>query len=270
MRHHNLDILLTEATPGDSDRAAEQLAASGHRVHRCHPGARPGTDPTQAGAASQPRCVAWQAGGRCPLTSDTIDLVVDVRTAHGPETAREQGTMCALLAGIPLVVCGPTDTSNSLLLRADVVCRPERLTLACHTALSPVGPTAHRAVTRAVHNALTGLDEAPPLSVHLELRDHTVVADVTITGPPCATTYPRVRAAVRTALAPFTPAWPYTPVTIHHTAAQARRSAPAAARRDDETCPSTLPTPAPSPSSTTRSDRCEPRTSAKPSTTNHC
>lgn len=211
MHDRAFEVLVAEALPGDADSVSRQLISSGHRIHRCHSVPEPARD-----AAEDPRCVAWQPGCRCPLTTSDIDLVVDVRTAHGPETAREQGAMCALIANIPLVVCGPTDTDNSMLLRADVVCRPERLVLACHTATSAVSPAAHRAVTRAVRSALTGLGEPPALTVHLELRDHTVVADVTVDASPCATTYPRVRSAVRTALARFTEAWPYTPVTVHH------------------------------------------------------
>ncbi|MCF2533824.1 hypothetical protein [Yinghuangia soli] len=209
MRHHGLTILVTEAAPGDCDASADGLAASGHRIHRCHPVHDPASP-------SDARCMAWRPGGRCPLTTADVDLVVDVRSAHGPETSREQGAMCALLAGIPLVVCGPTDATNSMLLRADAICRPHRLASACDTALSPVGPTARRAVTRAARTALAGLSEPPPIAVDLELRGHTVVVDVTVAAAPCATTYPRVRSAVRMAMAAFTPAWPYTPVTVHH------------------------------------------------------
>lgn len=216
MGEHTFDILVTEANPGDGDAVIQRLGTSGHRVHRCHP------EPASGAAASDPRCVAWHPGGSCPLITADISLVVDART-HGPETPREQGAMCAILANVPLVVCGPTDTTNTLRLRADVICRADRLELACHTATSPVGPAAHRAVTQAVRTALTGLGGPPPVSVHLDLRDNTVVADVSIHAAPCATTYPRVRSAVRTALARFTEAWPYTPVTIHHDSPAERR-----------------------------------------------
>lgn len=207
MRHQELRILVTEEHPGDCDEAAAELGDLGHVVHRCHP----------EGAASPERsCIAWQPGGRCPLKTEPIDIVIDVRSAYGPETPREHGAMCALLANVPLVVCGPVDTGNSALLRADVACHRTRLVLACHTAASAVGPTAHRAVTEALRAALTGLGEPPPLTVHLELRDTTVVADITIGAAPTATTYTRVRAATRTALSRFTPTWPYTPVMVHH------------------------------------------------------
>ncbi|MDI2125455.1 hypothetical protein [Yinghuangia seranimata] len=223
MARHELDVLLTEAQPGDCDGVADRLSASGHRVHRCHRRADADADPGKAGEAGEAekagdaRCVAWEPGGRCPLTAGPIDLVVDARTGHGPETPREQGALCALLANVPLVVCGPTDTRNSLLLRADVVCRPERLALACHAAMSPVGPAAHRAVARAVRTALADSGRrSPEICVHLELRDHTVVADITVAAPPSATTYPRVRSAARIALAAFTDSWPYAPVTVYH------------------------------------------------------
>ncbi|NUT49037.1 MAG: hypothetical protein HOV94_17275 [Saccharothrix sp.] len=208
MEHRELRVLFTEATAGACDDAARRLADAGHVVHRCHTDAE--------GAQGHVPCIAWQSGAECPLLAGTVDVVVDVRVAHGPETPREQGAMCAMLAGVPLVVCGPTDTTNGPLLRADAVCLPERLLAACHAAASPVGPTAERAVREAIGTALAGLGEPPRISVRLELRDRTVVADVTVAAAPCATTYRRVRTAVRTALARFTPAWPYTPVTLYH------------------------------------------------------
>ncbi|MCF2533309.1 hypothetical protein [Yinghuangia soli] len=200
----------------------------------------------QAGRPDRPAsCVAWEPGSRCPLTIADIDLVLDVRTAHGPETTREQGAMCAQLAGVPLVVCGPTDTSNSMLLRADVVCHPDRLQLACVSALSPVGATARRSVEQALRAALAGLGDPPPVAVSLELRDHTVVADVTVAAAPSATTYTRVRTVVRAALARFTPAWPYVPVTVHHAPAHpdtpASRLRPGAAQPGNRPAPPTRP-----------------------------
>ncbi|HSA51260.1 MAG TPA: hypothetical protein VLH10_14300 [Yinghuangia sp.] len=218
MRHHELNVLLTEAHPGDSETAAALLAGAGHRVHRCHPVARPATGAEDTAEQTSGACVAWHTGGKCPLTTTAIDVVVDARRVSGPETPREQGAMCATLTSVPLVVCGPADTRNTVLLKADSLCDAAHLLAACRSAASPAGRAAHRAVTQAVRTALTGLGDPPAITVELVLRQDTVIADITIAATPSATTYTRVRGAVRTALARFTPSWPYIPVTVHHSA----------------------------------------------------
>ncbi|MGW9209690.1 hypothetical protein ACWGR4_22200 [Embleya sp. NPDC055664] len=138
-----------------------------------------------------------------------------MRGRRGPA----QGAECALVAGVPLVVCGPADSGGPL-LRADVLCGPTELVAACPGALSPIGATAHRVVARAVRTALTARGTGPSagIEVRLVLRDTTVVADITLDTVPSRATHNHVRTAVRTSLAPFTSAWAYTPVTLHRRA----------------------------------------------------
>ncbi|MFI1583838.1 hypothetical protein [Embleya sp. NPDC020630] len=216
MRRRSLKIVITESHTGGCEPVASELTAAGHRVLRCH---------GESAVGSEAPCVAWTAGGGCPLIAPDVDVVVDVRTEVGPQTVREQGVMCALVAGVPLVICGPADTlgGTGALSRADVVCGRADVEAACHRAFSPVGPTAHRVVARAVSRALAGVTAPADVHVDLTARESVVVADITVAASPTATAFRRVRGAVRTALAPFTPAWPYVPVTLYYRAPETRR-----------------------------------------------
>ncbi|MFI1380201.1 hypothetical protein [Embleya sp. NPDC020886] len=207
MHRRGLKIVITESQPDGCRQVAGHLTEAGHTVLRCH--GQPGTERTEP-------CVAWAAGGGCPLLAQDVDVVVDVRADEGPRTAREQGAMCALVAGVPLVVCGPVGARDGMLARADVLCHHDDIEAACRTAFSPVGPTAHRVVARAVSLALAGVTTPADVHVRLTARESTVFADITVGASPTATAIRRVRAAVRLALAPFTPSWPYTPVMLYH------------------------------------------------------
>ncbi|MYS87814.1 hypothetical protein [Embleya scabrispora] len=207
MHGRALKIVITESHSGGCREVATDLTRAGHTVLRCHE--KPGAD-------TEEPCVAWTAGRGCPLLAQDVDVVVDVRADAGPQTVREQGAVCALVAGVPLVVCGPVDARGGLLARADVLCRREDIEAACHAAFSPVGPTAHRVVTRAVALALAGVTAPADVHVDLTARESMVLAEVTVGASPTATAFRRVRGAVRLALAPFTPTWPYTPVVLYH------------------------------------------------------
>lgn len=77
------------------EQAASQLRAAGRAVMRCH-------DP---GEAAFP-CNALIAGRRCPLDVG-VDVVLDVRARPvSPPPLDEFGAVCALHAGVPLVVAG--------------------------------------------------------------------------------------------------------------------------------------------------------------------
>ncbi|MFE5332818.1 hypothetical protein ACFRCG_41190 [Embleya sp. NPDC056575] len=216
MCRRGLKIVVTESHTGGCGQVVSELTAAGHTVSRCHDGPAPGPEAP---------CVAWAAGGECPLLAPDVDVVVDVRTGAGPRTAREQGAMCALVAGVPLVVCGPVDAldGSGTLSRADVVCGRADVEAACHRAFSPVGPTAHRVVARAVSRALAGVAAPGDVQVDLTTRESVVLADITVGASPTATAFRRVRGAVRMALAPFTPGWPYIPVTLYHRTPGSRR-----------------------------------------------
>ncbi|WP_439681284.1 hypothetical protein [Embleya sp. MST-111070] len=209
-----MKILITESHADGCGQVANELVEAGHTVLHCHEG---------PGVGTAVPCVAWAADGGCPLLAPDVDVVVDVRTEEGPQTTREQGAMCALVAGVPLVVCGPVDTHGGTLSRADVVCGRADVEAACHSAFSPVGPTAHRVVARAVSRALAGVIAPAEVHVDLTARESIVFADITVGASPTATAFRHVRGAVRTALAPFTPAWSYTPVTLYHREPRAHR-----------------------------------------------
>jgi len=86
-----LDVLLLESFAGAGRAEASRLAASGHRVHRCH----------DAGAPAFPCNGLTEAG--CPL-DDGVDVVVLARGRLEPQpTENEHGANCAIRAGVPLV-----------------------------------------------------------------------------------------------------------------------------------------------------------------------
>jgi hypothetical protein len=90
-----LDVLVVESHPGAGDGSAAALAASGHRVHRCHV---PGADPFP--------CVGVADPGACPIDG-SLDVALVVRRGIVPRpTEYEQGVGCAIRAGVPVVEGG--------------------------------------------------------------------------------------------------------------------------------------------------------------------
>lgn len=91
----SLNLLIMESHSGAADRAAEQLEAEGHTVHRCHEG----------GGNAFP-CVGVSGTHECPIDQQ-IDVALLVRRGVGPSpTPLEDGVPCALRAGIPVVEDG--------------------------------------------------------------------------------------------------------------------------------------------------------------------
>jgi hypothetical protein len=100
-----LDVLLIESHPGSGDADADQLAAVGHRIHRCFP-----TPHEQHGTRVALRdrylCTAVTTGS-CPLdVGIDVALLVRHRIATRP-AASEAAVSCALRAGVPVVEHGP-------------------------------------------------------------------------------------------------------------------------------------------------------------------
>lgn len=190
-------VLLTEAEPGDAIAAALALGAAGHDLRYCHP-------PQDPDAV----CGAVADRGRCPLLHDDVDVVVDVRRRPVAMTAREQGAVCAVQHGSPLVICGPVVGRSEVLARADVRCDTvEQLEQACETATQPTSPTARRAVAAAVRRALVSRNLPPPSEV--ALRPGRLVHDVVITLQselPARETR-LVQCVARSALMAYTPMW---------------------------------------------------------------
>ncbi|NUP54175.1 MAG: hypothetical protein HOW97_43705, partial [Catenulispora sp.] len=104
-------ILLTESTPGAAKRAEEMFRAAGYDIAFCHPEHGPGND-----------CVVFRGASHCPLRTSEIDVVVDVRAADGPQTARELGATCAVRAQRRLVVAGPADPATFPWSEAAALC----------------------------------------------------------------------------------------------------------------------------------------------------
>jgi hypothetical protein len=92
-----LDVLVIESHPGAADAATEALEAAGHRTTKCHP----------AGAEAPFPCRAVIDPAECPL-DDRPDVALLVRNHNAEPGAREQGASCAIRAGIPLVMAGPS------------------------------------------------------------------------------------------------------------------------------------------------------------------
>jgi len=89
-----MNVLVTEAHFGASDRLVQRLRELGVRVTACH---------ERVGF-----CKALQLGSRCPLDdyTDTVDLVVDVRGTNEELTTREYGMICGERAKRPVWVVG--------------------------------------------------------------------------------------------------------------------------------------------------------------------
>jgi hypothetical protein len=91
----SMNLLILESHAGAADRAAAQLEAEGHTVHRCHDG---------DGQAFP--CVGVTTPHGCPIDQQ-VDVALLVRRGVGPApTPLEDGVPCALRSGIPVVEDG--------------------------------------------------------------------------------------------------------------------------------------------------------------------
>ena len=90
-------VLVLEGEPGAAGEVERRLRAAGHEVVRCH----------EPGLPLFP-CVGL-SDGACPLDGPRVDVAVTVRGHVRPSPAlTEDGAVCALRAGIPLVMAGRT------------------------------------------------------------------------------------------------------------------------------------------------------------------
>ncbi|WP_216207304.1 hypothetical protein [Amycolatopsis aidingensis] len=86
-----MDVLVTESKFGDADAIAARLRAEGCTVHTCH--------------SDMGICRALAPGAGCPLDGPyPVGLMVDVRSGEEHLTAREFGVVCALRAGLQVVL----------------------------------------------------------------------------------------------------------------------------------------------------------------------
>lgn len=90
-----IDVMLIENRPHAGDRAASELEAAGHRVHRCF----------EPGDESFP-CRGLLDASLCPLNAGA-EVAMLVRQGVSPHpSALEQGVHCAVRAGLPIVEDG--------------------------------------------------------------------------------------------------------------------------------------------------------------------
>lgn len=105
------------------EQAGSQLGAAGRQVRRCH----------EPGEPSFP-CNALRPGRRCPL-DEGVDIVLDMRARPvTPPPLNEFGALCALQAGVPLVVAGVPGDSGFGPWAASAVENGVDLTAACDGA----------------------------------------------------------------------------------------------------------------------------------------
>ncbi len=91
----SLNLLILESHAGAADRAAAQLEAEGHTIHRCH----------ESDGHAFP-CAGVSGDHGCPI-EEQVDVALVVRRGVGPApTPLEDGVSCALRAGIPVVEDG--------------------------------------------------------------------------------------------------------------------------------------------------------------------
>jgi len=107
------------------EQAASQLGSAGRRVLRCH-------EPDEATFP----CNALIAGRRCPLDVG-VDVVLDMRARPvNPPSLTEFGALCALRAGVPLVVAGLAGDSGFGPWAAKTVENGTELSAACDQAVA--------------------------------------------------------------------------------------------------------------------------------------
>jgi hypothetical protein len=91
-----MNVLLLESDAHAADEAAARLRAAGHQVERCH----------EVGLPAFP-CNGLLDGGECPLDRGPIEVALVVRSHPWPRPSTlEDGVVCALRRGVPLVVAG--------------------------------------------------------------------------------------------------------------------------------------------------------------------
>jgi hypothetical protein len=168
------DVLLLESHPHVADQAAIDLAAAGHRIHRCHEQGQ-----------QRSLCAALQEGGHCPI-DDGIDVAVLVRSPLVPlPTYLEDGATCAHRAGIPIVEQGPAELDPwARWIAARVDADSRELALVTAGVAREVDTPAHAAIQRVLAPLLrsAGMDERA-IDCRLERSGANVSVHVTLPSP---------------------------------------------------------------------------------------
>lgn len=188
----SLDVLLIESHPGVGAVDAEQLAAAGHRVHRCYPARDP-----HAGRVplSERYLCTGVTDGTCPLDAGMdVALLVRQRIATRP-AAREAGVSCALRAGVPVVEDGP-DLLDPYQPWLAARVHDHDAAATCQEAASTAFDSLRDEIRRRTASVLTGAGVDPAEVTHRFEPDWPRVT-IVLCGPP-ATRALKQALAVRT------------------------------------------------------------------------
>jgi len=162
------NVLVLESERGAADEARAELTAAGHRVLLCH----------DDGAAVFP-CNALAEGHRCPIHSDTVDVVLDVRPRpRSQPSAREDGVRCALTHHIPVLVAGPDVMSPYEDFAVTTVERTHGIVEACEEVARAPLPAHTAAADRALSTLLAGRGSDVPALVAVHRRHGSLVVEV--------------------------------------------------------------------------------------------
>lgn len=187
-----MDVLLTESAPGLADAAAGALRARGHRVFECHP----------VGGYGDLGCLAALDGGRCPLDTGGVDVVLDVRAPAPVFTTREAGVVCARRASTPLVIAALPASDRPNCPWA-LWCAPEDA-VAATERLGAAGVDVVRALTASVRLALYRAAYDSRATVGIRYDDGELAVTVT-TDRPVPAAAGAVRAAATAAVSAALP-----------------------------------------------------------------
>lgn len=162
-------VMVVEADRGDANRAVQKLEAARHEVLRCH----------EQGLGPFP-CNGLMDPATCPLAVG-VDVALTVRRVPWrTPTPSEDGAICAVRAGVPLVVTGTTQVNpfapwaEAAVEEMDVVAGCEqaatagyrRAVAAVRSALRSLDPDAGVSVIRADNGLRVGLDLASGVDGH--------------------------------------------------------------------------------------------------------
>jgi hypothetical protein len=155
-------VMVVEADRDDASRAVQKLEAAGHEVLRCH----------EQGLGPFP-CNGLMDPASCPLAVG-VDVALTVRRVPWrTPTPSEDGALCAVRAGAPLVVTGTTQV-NPFAPWAEATVDEMDVVAGCeHAAM-----TGYRQAVAAVRNALRSVDSDAGVSVVRAANGLRVVLDL--------------------------------------------------------------------------------------------
>lgn len=165
------------------------LAQAGHEVVECQGG---------------PRCPLAR-NGSCPILDSRVDVMVDVRDCPAPFAPSELPMLCASLAGIPTVVCGPVPSAGGPWRHADVLCDAPDIVTAVEEAASVTSPAAETAVRQALSGILAQEGLPEPDQIAVDVTGGVVDVGITIARRVVPRARERLVQATRQSLVRFTP-----------------------------------------------------------------